>query len=51
VITNDVVFMALAMIIEPRGMTARAAVGTMPRATSTPRVAAAADVIATAAMR
>ena len=37
---SDAVFMALEMIIDPRGMAARGAKGTMPRARRTPRVPA-----------
>src|SRR5438270_6259721 len=48
--TRDVVFMALAMIIDPRGMMARALVGTMPRTARTPGVPAAANEIAAAAI-
>ena len=48
--TRDVVFMALAMIIDPRGMMARALVGTMPRTARTPSVPADAKAMAAAAM-
>jgi hypothetical protein len=36
--TSEAVFMALEMIIEPSGMAARGAAGTMPSSSSTPSV-------------
>jgi hypothetical protein len=48
--TSDVVFMAPLMIIDPIGTTARAAVGTIPSAVSTPRVAVVAMAIAAKAI-